>query len=717
MMYRRVLIIGLVLSVGVALGFAEDEQKAADQGGGFFLESIVPDSTEAQILNLMPNPNEYEINIRLSSGLSLQRNFQRSEVGISGSAFSTGIKGFSGTTATLNLRSRTTLGFTREETTVEDVLAQMMSRSQVTGMSLTQGFGRGSSEGSLSFSRLMRTDETPDKGALRTLIQSLDLSTGLGRGAQLQAGATRKESEEPGRLSELGYEGHLTAALSGGEGSAHYEALERLLEGRAYEQTELDIAAPFTVHGATAVAEHHVSDQRTDSSSKKKRTTSFALPLNFLRTGASASYAEEAKITSGVRKQTSTLSLVTPLSLLGHESQVEHIRTEYIDGDSLKQERTLRLTAQFDDSQGALQRTETVIPSEHGLQRQRRTMIQSPKIGLGDSVTVAAGHLRQDVVGVENARTTHLDLTAKPLEPLDIAANYKIHDRSQERETRDRAVQTRLSLSSTTSLRASFSELEELDGSPAIVRQLELKRDKHSEQDLGLRFGYTTFGAQEEGAEPSILSQISFGQDTKLSLNAIYSEYDEKKLKPLSEPTTSMELRVGDPTKLGLRAAYTDQAGRPEPERSIGLAMKTLGGALRLDYVRNPLGPRGKEVLLTDLYELGLQRKVFGAVGLDLGYKYCDATRESSEQHYFKLQLDGGQVERGGQVAFSYLSGHFVPYPKKKEPPSSLLHLKYEKRWPGRGQMILSLTRETPPELTVGIDDEIEAEARYQMEF
>jgi hypothetical protein len=716
-MLRRVLIIGVLLALGAAPGSAQDEPGAPVRSDGFFLSNIAPEGIDGEFLRLAPDPNEYEINLQLSPGLGLMHNFQRSEVEVFGAAFDTGIQEFASTTATLSLQSRTSLAFTREETTIQDVTSQMMRRSEVTGMSLTQGFGAGSSEGGLSLTRAMQTEATPDNGELRTLSHSLDLQTGIGDGAQLQALATRKESQEPGRLWEEGYEGHLTAALSGGEGTAHYEFLQRLVEGEGQQHRRLDIVAPFAMRGGTALAEHHSLHEWTETTSKEERTTAFSLPLAFLRDGATANYQEDAQITDGVRKQKSTLAFAAPMSLLGHKSQVEHICTETINGDSIQEDRTLRLTAQFDEGPGTLERTETVIPTEDGLQRRRLMLVQSPKIGLGNALTLAAGHRREDVVGVESTRTSHLDLIAKPLEPLDISANYRVHDLGEGVETKDHVVQTVLALSESASLRGSISQIENVEGSPAIVRHLELQRAKHSEHDLGARFGYTTYGAQEEDAEPTMLAQLTVGDDTKLSLNATYTEYHEKKLGPLEEATTSVELRAGDPARLGLRAAYTDQAGRAGPERRLGLAMMALGGSLRLDYARNPLGPRGREVLLTELYELGFQRKIFGSVGLDLGYKFCDATDTSDHEHYLKLQLDGGHPERGGQIALSYLSGHFVPHPGSEDPASSLLDVSYEKRWPGSGRLTLTLSRETPPELTVGIDDHVEAEVKYQTNF
>ena len=109
-------------------------------------------------------------------------------------------------------------------------------------------------------------------------------------------------------------------------------------------------------------------------------------------------------------------------------------------------------------------------------------------------MTLGVGHLQQDVVGVETTRTSHVDLTAKPIEPLDISANYKLTDSGPGAETKDRQVQTALALSDTMSLQGSISEVETQDGPAAIVRHLEVQRTKHSDEDLGVRVVGVLFG-------------------------------------------------------------------------------------------------------------------------------------------------------------------------------------------------------------------------------
>ncbi|MFW5866730.1 MAG: hypothetical protein ACOCX2_02870, partial [Armatimonadota bacterium] len=128
----------------------------------------------------------------------------------------------------------------------------------------------------------------------------------------------------------------------------------------------------------------------------------------------------------------------------------------------------------------------------------------------------------------------------------------------------------------------------------------------------------------------------------------------------------------------------------------------------------------GKSVMLSDVYELAFKRQVMGSVSMDLGYRYF--TPHSGEitdsDHFFRFQLDGGHVNHGGQIALKYLSGHYVPYPKRHDPPASILDLTYERRWPASdGRLMLSFSREEAPELSAGIEDNFEAEVKYETVF
>ncbi|MEA3403901.1 MAG: hypothetical protein U9R79_21915 [Armatimonadota bacterium] len=695
------------------------EGAAAD---GFFIESITPRESISPTADdgqsgLVPNTNEYEIELRLPSGMALYQAFERKEIQLGGVWFDTGIAEETHTQATLSLGSRTQMNLTRDETAVRDVLQSLVSERSVTGMQLQQGFGGGSSGGQLTLSRMLTSERKGYGDELRTLEQSAALQTGLGAGTSLAASFSQRESEEsPLRLSETSYRGTLKMALSGGEALAHYDYLDRLLQGRRLQTRVFDLKAPFAVEGGTALAEHHLSEKITDSSEEIHRVTKLDVPLDMVRSGAHMAFNEETKIKGGSRDEKSVLTLSTPMNLFGHESTLQHILTETVKGEAWTEQRVTRLASQFSGGQGVLERTETVQPQGEGLRHHERLRLATPRVSLADFMSLSASQVRDKVDGDETSRVSHIALNVQPFHPLEVQAGYTLSERPGASEVSNRDVQTMLALSPSTSLRGRIMEAEQVDGSPTILRYLELARKPGG---LDMRVGYTSYGVQEQQEDTAVNAEVSVGANSDLGLQAAYAEFDEKKRKPLPEPSTSVELRAGDPAQVGLRAGFVEQASRPQPERSMGMAMGALGGSLVLDYIRNPLDPRGKQTMLSDVYELGYRRKIFGSVSMDLGYRYFLPHGVDTEtENFWQLKLDGGQEERGGQIALWYRSGHFVPYPKRGEPPASLLDLTYKRRWPGdEGRLILTVSREEPPEMSVGLDDNVEAEVKYETLF
>lgn len=701
----------IALLLGPVAGWAQQPT-----GDTFFIESIAASPSDAT--TLVPDPNEYQIDLRLPSGLTLSRSFQRSEVQMDALAFDTGIAETANTEATLTLGSRTSLSFTRTDRAVTDVLSSMIEQQSVTGLQFQQGFGSGSSTGMLTLSRAVQEDSNGDEGALRTLTQRAMLDTGLGGYGHLTASFTQRESEESAsRLQETGYTADLRMALSGGEGQARYDFLERLVEGRSTQQRTIDLVAPFAVTGGTLSAEHHLKEQITDDHQSIDRKTAFTVPLDLVWDGATASFVEETKIRDDARDQKSVLSLAAPFSAFGHDALIEHIATETIRGTAWQSDSVFRLTAQFDGSPAIIERTETTTPSGEDVTHRTRLRFQSPQIRLADAMSLSANQMREEVEGDEVSRVSNIALTLKPFDPLDIQAGMTFQQQPGHEQLETRNLQTVLALAPGARLRGSISEREQEDGSPVVLRHVEVQRDRQDDL-FDMRVGYTSYGDQIEQEDTALLAQVAVGADTGLGLNATYTEFDEKKMEPLAEPTTTVEVRAGDPGHVGMRAAFTEQATRTEPERTIGMAMTAFGGALRMDFIDNPLDPRGQTVMESDVYQIGFQREVFGGVQLDLGYRYFMPDGDADSEQFYKLRLDGGNVEDGGKITLSYLSGHYVPYPRSGDPPASLLDLTYEKRWPGdQGRLTLSLSREEAPSASVSVDDNIEGEVKYETRF
>ncbi len=720
-MFRKLLLTTVVISVAL-LGALPARADDGDSRG-FFIESFTPPPTtgpEGPAQELVPGSDEYEIDLQLPSGLALRRSFSRGEIDRRDTIFDTAIREDARSAAEITLGDRTSMHFSRDERAVSDVLLNLLERETTTAMGFSQEFGSGATAGMFEAERSLHVEEKPDEDALRTLTHSLGLDTGLGEGTHLSAGFTQRESEEDAsRLQETRYGAELTMALSGGEGRAQYDYLQRMAEGSSTRQQIVDISAPFQVPGGVLLAEHYQRDRLINDREQVDRDTKFIVPLSILHDGAEASYTQVAKIRGDSREQKSQFAFVTPLDLFGHAASFEHTSTETIDNAEVEDEHIYRLAADIGGSQAMIDRTDTFKavgddePSHH-----RRWRLFSPELTLATDTTLHATHVRHERDGDELSAMSRMKLDFAHLDPLTVRATHTMHETPGERTRHDSDIRTLLRLAGNARLSGSIRERQLRDGSPEIVRHLEVQRDKASDGDVDVRFGYTSFGAQEEDTDSAMLAQVNVGEQSSVGLSATYSEYNERRMQPLPEPTTNVEMRAGDPSRLGLRAGFSDQAGRPEPERTLGLATSAFGGSLKLDYLRNALDPRGDQVMISDVYELGYRRTILGDVGLDLGYRYFVPREESAldPDHYFKLRLDGGRVRNGGKIALSYLSGHFVPYPRRGDPPASLLDLTYERRWRDDGRVFVTLSREEPP-IGSSDDENYEAQIKYEMRF
>ncbi|MFP4248823.1 MAG: hypothetical protein ACLFU7_04130 [Armatimonadota bacterium] len=801
---------------------------AQDNGDrGFFIESIaqesvVPGDVDAPGNALVDNLNDYEFDLDLPSGLSLYRNFNRREINRNNLSFDTGIAEESSTGATLTLGARTSMSFSREESSLSDIFQQLQESESTTTMSLQQGFGGGDTSGQFSFARSLHSEQSDDGEELDTLTQRFGVDTGLGMGMQLTGGYYTREAQESAfRLQETGWDADLRMSLSGGEGRAHYDSLTRTAEGRRTNRKVIDLVAPFAVQGGTLSAEYHLTEATTGDRTDIDRKTGFAMPLDmvfgggeasFLETtqirgnnekrdretnvelplsmlvdgaeanyfetvaikndntkidretsvvmplsmlvdgaqasyletvavknnnekidretrivmpldmlidGAEASYLELTQIRNDNRQEKSILNFATPFRAFGHDASLQHTETETVQNERTSEESVTRLAAKFDGGQGFIERTRTVESKGEDLEHRARLRMQTPDIGLSEWANVTASQVRDELEGEETSRVSRVDLSIEPFDPLEVHAIYTRHEAPGMETRADHDIKTALSLSDSALLQGAIREISRDDGSPSLVRDFELTK-RAGDTGLDMRLGFLSLGAQNQESDGEMLGQLKWDAGSDIGLSAFYTEYNDKKKKPLDDPTTTLELRAGDPANLGFRAGYSDHAGRDEPERSLGFATEAFGGGLKLDYIQNPLDPRGKSVMLSDVYELAFKRQVMGSVSMDLGYRYfMPKTGEALDtDHFFKLQLDGGNVNDGGQIALKYLSGQYVPYPKRHDPPASVLDLSYEKRWPSdEGRLKLSFSREEAPELSTNVDDNFEAEVKYETVF
>ncbi|MFO8079382.1 MAG: hypothetical protein R6V07_03650 [Armatimonadota bacterium] len=543
----------------------------------------------------------------------------------------------------------------------------------------------------------------------------LDMVFGGGQASFLETTQIRGNKEKRDR--ETNVELPLSMLVEGAEAS-YFETVAINNDKRKVDR-ETSVVMPLSMLVDGAQASYLETVAVKNNNEKIDRETRIVMPLDMLIDGAEASYLELTQIRNDNRQEKNILNLMTPFRAFGHDATLQHTETEMVKNERSVDESVTRLAATFDGSQGFIERTRTVESRGEDLEHRARLRMQTPDIGLSEWANLTASQVRDEVEGEETSRVSRVDLSMEPFDPLEIHAIYTRHEAPGTETRADHDIKTALSLSDSALLKGAIREISREDGSPSLVRDFELTK-RAGDTGVDMRLGFLSLGAQNEESDGEMLGQLNWDAGSSIGLSAFYTEFDEKKKKPLDDPTTTLELRAGDPASLGVRAGYSDHAGRDEPERTLGLATEAFGGGLKLGYIRNPLDPRGKSVMLSDVYELGFKRQVMGSVSMDLGYRYfMPRTGEALDNdHFFKLQLDGGNVNEGGQIALKYLSGHYVPYPKRHDPPASVLDLSYERRWPAdEGRLTLSFSREEAPDLSVGVDDNFEAEVKYETVF
>jgi len=246
---------------------------------------------------------------------------------------------------------------------------------------------------------------------------------------------------------------------------------------------------------------------------------------------------------------------------------------------------------------------------------------------------------------------------------------------------------------------------------------MELVREK-GKSGVALTAGLASYDAPDCPFDRARRVALALGRPQGLAITAAYSEYDPDKMTSLSNNAlVSVSVEHGRPDNLTLRWRYEDQPSRLGPGRTLDLAWPALGGKLQFSYTINPLAPDGKTVRLANQYDALLDRKLFGNVGMQLGYRRLDYEDRDDMGRYFMFKLAGGQETGGGALSLSYLAGDFCKVVGNDPPPGYTFDLGYSRVWGTRGKVTLSLQRRTAGPLSVAADDSTEGHLEYSMVF
>ncbi len=247
--------LSLIVAAGAQIA-AADPPNAVYQPDAF-RESITSESLQQQGFD----PQQYKLEIPLTGGLSVQREYVRSgETGL----FSTGTAEHGTDTVTLHLNQRGAIELYQDEASAEGPYGLMRSLSRKRRASLTQGFGKGTTEGSFSLIHEDSYASQTDTGYTRAQTDSASLSLGLAENLGLTAGA----SQSSGLAQVDSRTRKVDVALGRPDSSepalAEFHQTESSVGGATSEVQQMALRTPTVKLGGlgTVCAAH----QRTDSS-------------------------------------------------------------------------------------------------------------------------------------------------------------------------------------------------------------------------------------------------------------------------------------------------------------------------------------------------------------------------------------------------------------------------------------------------------------------
>ncbi|MGE5531645.1 MAG: hypothetical protein ACM3VW_05975 [Bacteroidota bacterium] len=673
------------------------------------LESVSPQTMEnGQVV--APDPDKYEFTY--NGAVSLRRNFARTATEIDTAPMGYGFLENTVTEAGFNVGSRMGLNYSSTVTRTNDLWGTLLNEKQVDVYGLKQSFGSGISSTALGFTRNV-TRTAPHLGLeTTTRTDAFNFATGLRRSNDLKLNLTDTEIDTPGGYTESVFQAIYTPKLSGGDAPLSLARTDRLVNGVSTEIEKIDLMAPFMWNGLKAVAEHHSNETLAGSLLTKLRTTHVLLPLAVIGKGVSADYLIAGTDKGTGMVETQTAKLINPFRLGGKTYQAEEtyitLHQTGLDTETL----VTKLTAPLAGGQAVIQRQTVDTETATGTTEQRQLSVVLPSIKVGDHVSVQAQRLKTETVGVTSQSVTNVNLTARPVESLQLEARYQVDDKSDLEPLANRQLHTKWALAKNLTLQGHLTEADVAGGSANLLRLVELVRDRGN-SGIGLRAGLASYETPDQQADRARRVEVHAGKASGIAVSAAYSEYDTSNFARYADDALlALSIQHGDPKQFALRWRYEDQPTRVAPLKAVDMQMPALGGSLQMSYYANPLAPDGKTVRQAEQYEAALGRKLFGDVTVQLGYRYLDYTASDLVDQNIRIQLDGGKEDKLGKMAISFLTGDFcTPRPNEVTPGSSL-NVSYCRAWGDNSKLTLTLKRSTPP---VGITAEDNTEGRLEV--
>ena len=509
--------------------------------------------------------------------------------------------------------------------------------------------------------------------------------------------------------------------LAGGAGLISLVSTDTINAGVDQSSRKSEVLLPLSVSKRTYTFERSDTDTSANGVGVDDLKTRFAGPVAFLNKAATFDYTVAEHTQTDADSETRTAHFATPFNLLGRTLTTDFTDTSLDAGLTHQTQQATHILAPLAGQK--LDITRSVVSNDNGQTDTEQTITQviTPKFSMLDKrADVGVRILRTENEGGYTQEVRAIDVHTQPIKPLTVQGTIQQSDLGPngggEGETRD--FKTIYSPTDRLALNARYLENQAANQAPTVQRSMDIATKPKSGYGLAMRAGVISWS--QEGQAPNSARRVDaqLGNPKKLSLQALYTEYDEKTLAALPAPTVGVAMNAGDPAHLAMQLKYSDQAARPAQERGVALQFHAVGGAMKVGYTENPLDPTTKAVRLATVYDANLERKLFGGVSMNVGYRYLNFDDPTAlDNHFATIQLAGGNEAGGGQIKLGYSSGDFVPVVQGKVTPGATLDLTYSRKWGADGKIGVTWRRTTMPIGQVADPSGNEGRVEYEKHF
>lgn len=445
----------------------------------------------------------------------------------------------------------------------------------------------------------------------------------------------------------------LPLQMRGGKGRIAYLRSNTLAAGVAKRLSQFDVEFPLVISGQTYMLKRHDIDAEINGVQNNGVITKISGPMPILR-GATGDYTILDQILAGVKSETRTIHLVTPIPVVGRVELTDAQR----DGGSVSQsQQTIRVTTPMLGQELSFQHQTSITDANGTDSTQTVTQIVSPKVALlNGAVNVNARMMRTDTHQV-----TGMNFAVKPSDSITLQGILEQRDTGPTTSGSTQTLTVTYKMSDQMSLTARMVESETKSQASTLDRRVLLAANLGDVQATAGLVSWDNGGSEETAPQVS----VTIGRPKGMNLAAEYREVDfnkDGKIIGLPSPILKIALGTGDPKRLSLQLRYVDKPGQPDVEQAVGLQFGFLGGTMRLAYGMNTPDPRNPRLLrLATTYDIGLERRIFGNIQMNLGVRYCDQQEPLGTDVFSRVEIWGGNANRGGEIKLTALSGDFVP--------------------------------------------------------